>query len=341
MNVAHSIFYKLGLGLILSSACMNVHAQSIDDLVPDLTTEERKEISKAFGQYASATTIFTGRNAASTGNFSFDDNGGDFSVANIPYSVRTGEETDEIRLEGRVAVGQFEGRSSIEDFSEITSEIEDSLPPEFQGENNRPDFRKDLATTLTVGTGVVFQPVKGLRITPGFDVLWTHVKRRFDYNNFASALIGVKYDRDVFNYSTEAISYSPNINIAYNIDLGDQYSVTPLATYTHIWSQDLWSKSSLADFSINSGVLHTGISGNIPLPCTSFGYDVALQPAIRRTTLYKGARAALGDDAIWDLGTDFVFDLGEEGTLKAFRLGAAYLTADVLTGYRINVGVDF
>ena len=316
------------------------HAQSLSDLVPDFSKSEQGQLKKSFGQYASSTVVFTGHNAASSGNFSFDNDGGTVNVTSIPFTHTFGDDGDTLRFIGRGAVGDLESRSSETGFSNIVTEFSNQLPPELTSIPNLPDFRKDRATSLSLGGGAQFEAAPGLTITPAFDFIWTHVKRKYDYNNFLSALFGTKYDRDLFNYSTETISYSPSMDVTYDIDLCDGYKITPSASYTHLWTNDIWSKSKFAEFSINSGVLQTQLAATVPLPYTVLDTALAVKPYVKRTNLYGAVRESLGDKALYDIGTDLEFQL-KESMISALRIGAAFITADNLNGYRIDLGVDF
>jgi hypothetical protein len=326
--------------LLALSVSNSAIAQTIDDILPDFTPEEAAEISKNFGTYTSAVAVFTGRNAASTGNFSFDNDGGDFSVTSIPITHTFGEESDVSRFRIRGGVGQFDSRISNTDFSDIYSEIESELPEEFQGLENLPDFQKDSATSLTLGGSWVYQPISGLTIEPAFDLIWTHVKRKYDTNNFVSQLVAIKFDRDIFNNSTESISYSPSLGVDYKIDLCNGYSLTPSVRYTHLWSEELWSKSQFGKFSIDSGILQTGLEANMPLGFTTFGSETSLQPFAMWTNLNNAVEEALDEDNLYDFGANFAFAVNNSW-LNQLSLGAAYITASDFSGYRLNLGFDF
>lgn len=336
---------KISLCVALVSAgvfsfATQLWAQSIDDIIPDFSPEESKILSNGFGAYTSALTVFTSRNGASSGSFSLDDDSGDFSVTSIPVSYTFGDQGDPVRFNLRGAVGQYEARQSISEFSSIYSELEPELPPELQGLPNGTDFARSTATSLTVGGGVIFEPVAGLKIEPAFDVVWTHIKNRWDYHNIVSALVGAKFDRDLFNTSLEAISYSPSLRADYEIDLGCGYQIIPSVVYTHLWSYDLWSKSQFSDFSIDSGVLQSRVGASIPISAETFGRQVALQPFVIRTDLYRAVRESLSENLMWDFGTDVAIEI-KDSWIKEVRVGGAYIHASAFDGYRVNLGVDY
>lgn len=311
----------------------------IDDIVPDFTPQEQSDIGKAFGTYTSAAVVFTGRNSVSSGTLSYDNDIGDISIINIPFSYTFGEKEDPLRWKMRGAVGHLESRISAYGLYEIAEELRQT-DPELFNFPNQPDFRKDSATSLSLGGGIIYEPVEGLEITPSFDFIWTHVKRRFDYNNFISALIGIKYDRELFNNSTESITYSPSLGIAYTWDIGSGYSITPSVLYTHLWSEDLWSKSSFAHFSIDSGILQGELKAEIPLPISGPSGDTELHPFFKASNIHGAAHTSLEEDMVYDVGANIAMK-SESEYLSEIRVGLAYITASDFDGYRINLEGDW
>jgi hypothetical protein len=320
---------------LLSANVSFSNAQTIDDIIPDFTPEEASEISKEFGTYTSAVAVFTGRNSASSGNFTFDDNGPEIAITNVPFSYTFGEENDQTRFRLRGSLGQLERRAENPTFSDIQNE-----EPELEGLPNGADFEKDTATSLTLGTSALITPVKGLTIEPAFDLVWTHVKRRYDYNNFVSALLAQKFDRDVFNNSTESITYSPSLAVNYVVDLGCGYTLNPGVTYTHLWSEDLWSKSQFGNFAIDSGVLQSRLGSNIPLPFQAFGKDTSVRPFAVMTNLYGAVEDSLEEDTMYEFGSDVAFAVNNSW-FSDLTVGAAYITASNFDGYRFSIGAEF
>jgi|GEM_PF-6957564 len=192
----------------------------------------------------------------------------------------------------------------------------------------------------TLGAGAVIKPVDGLTIEPAFNVIWTHVKTRWDYNNFVSALYGSKFDCDLFNTSLKAISYSPSIRVEYEVNLPGGCRLIPGVTYTHLWSYDLWSKSRFSDFSIDSGVLQSRLAASIPIVGDSVGRQVDLRPFVNRTDLYRAVRDSLEENLLWDFGADIAVQI-RDSWIKETRLGGAYIYAMAFDGYRVNLGIEY
>ena len=186
----------------------------------------------------------------------------------------------------------------------------------------------------------MLEPAKGLTIEPAFDVIWTHIKTRWDYHNLISSFLGLKFDRDLFNTSSEAITYAPSIRGEYEIEVANGYFLIPGVTYTHLWSYDLWSKSQFSDFSIDSGVLQSRLGASIPLSSETFGRKVDLRPFVVRTDLYRAVRDSLRENLLWDFGADVAFQI-KESWISEVRLGGAYIHASAFDGYRVNLGVEY
>jgi len=315
-------------------------AQQTGNGLPDFSPEQTNELEKAFGSYTSAVTVFTSRNGASSGAFAVDGDGGDFSVMSIPVSYTFGEDTDELRFKVRSALGQFKSTSSFSGYSDVYSEVEPALPPEFQGLPNENDFLRVTATSLTLGGGLEYRPTKNLLIEPAFDFVWTHIKQRWNYGNLVSAVLGERFDRDLFNTSVEAMTYSPSIRALYEIQLGGEYAIIPEVTYTHLWSHELWSKSRFGNFNVDSGVLQSRVTASIPLSSETLGRDIDLRPFAVRTDLYRAVKDGLGVSALWDFGADVAVEV-KDSWISEVRIGGAYIYADSFDGYRLNLGAEF
>jgi hypothetical protein len=322
-----------------------VHAQdSIDDIIPDFSPEQQSALSKEFGLFTSAVTVFTGLNSVSGGNFTFDSPRGrdtTLDTFRIPYTHTYGNEKDTWRPFVNVIAAQSNLRQSNSDYSDVLKEEALNLPDEINALPNNPDFVKTDSSSLSLGGGATYQPTEELSITSSMDFIWTHIKRRYDYNNFLSALIGQKYDRDLFNTSLEAIAYAPSIKVAYRIGCEEDFNVTPSAHFTYLSSYDMWSKSRYSDFSSDSTVLFTSLDLKIPTPVTAFGASMKVNPFINRTDLGLAAQNGVGLWYFYDVGTNVTFDLkGKSDWISSLRLGASYSFGDDFSGYRIGAGVE-
>lgn len=328
---------------IENAARAQTYTQTAESL-PELSNAERKTLGELFGTYSSATATFTGLDSFSSGRVSV--NPGDIrekaklSIVRLPYTHYFGEREDTIRGVGKFVLGHFEGTADDHRFSDELKSIYRSRG--ISPDNIKADVSHDEATSLTLGGGVAFAPAKGLTITPAFDMIWTHIKRTWDYNNDLSKLFIQKYDREVFNTSLEAISYTPSIKVGYEIPVTETASVTPSLKYAHLWSYDIWSKSTLADFSVSSGVFQSAVESSIKTPICFLSLPVGVHPFITRTDLSGAARDGLGVKSFYDMGADLVFDTTEVNSFfKEVSLGGSYLFGKNFEGFRVGLGLDF
>jgi hypothetical protein len=170
-----------------------------------------------------------------------------------------------------------------------------------------------------------------------FDTVWTHLRRMFDFNNTISKEIGAKYDRDLFNNSTEALSYSPSLALEYKVNF-DGFIVRPAVRYAHFWTESLWSKSAFGDFNANYGVLQPELNVDIPLVVAET--EVTLRPHVKATTLYGDARTAVDDETFIDYGLGFAkrFSSLDDGELF---LGFSILKGNSFDGGRLDFNVTW
>ena len=342
--------FAAAVALLSSLSLVPSLAQSdptIDDIVPDLTQEQQAGLSKSFGLYTNALTVFTGLNSVSSGTFTFEGGGegekdADFQIFRLPASHTFGEHGDLWRPQIRGVLGTFSRTQSITLFSDALKESASELPDEINAIPNDADFLREDGISVSAGAGVAIEPIEGLVITPAFDFIWTHYKQQFDYHNFLSALIGVKYDRDIFNTSVEALSYAPSTRISYAWKFCDGLVLTPSADYTHVWTYDSWSKSQYADFESNSGVLRTSLEAQIETPWKLVGLPLGLHPYFVRTDLSGAAHESLGFSYFHDVGLDFTFDVQEHiSWVHRLRVGGAYIFSNNdFSGYRLGVSLD-
>lgn len=330
-----------------SSPLFAQSSPSIDDIVPDLTEEQQAGLGKSFGLYTNALTVFTGLNSISSGSFTLEgDNQGEedaeISIFRIPGSYSFGEAGDLFRPQIRGVFGSFSSNHSVSLFSDALRAESANLPDEINAIPNDPDFVREEAVSVSAGAGVDIEPLEGLVITPAFDFIWTHYKQKFDYHNFLSALIGVKYDRDIFNTSIDALSYAPSARVSYAWKLCDSTVITPAVDYTHVWTYDNWSKSRYADFETNSGVLRTSVEAQVNTDWKVGGLPLGFHPYFVRTDVSQAAHESLGFSYFHDLGLDLTFDVQDHiSWIHRVRVGGGYLfSPNHMHGYRLGVSIE-
>lgn len=288
-----------------------------------------QEFNDRVNEAVNAVTIFTTQDTASTGVFSFEsDRPGasdrDLSILKVPLSHSFGEAGDEFRPEVRGIFGQFQSTFSP--------------PSPVAGET--ADFSRLEANTAGVSGGVAWNAWKKLTVTPLFEIAWTHLKRRYDYNNSFSQANFLPFDREAFNTSVDVITLSPSLEVDYVFADGETTYV-PKIRYAQLFNDSTSSKSSVIDINSDSGLLQTFFDVNTPLGYNVRGFDLGLHPYIVRTDVFGEAKDAEGPNYFHEIGVDLTFDRGADALVNGFSLGGSYIFGDDFTGYRIGLGLDF
>lgn len=291
-----------------------------------MTTEE---FNDRVNEAVNGVTVFTTQDTASSGVFSIDsDRPGEsdrsIDILKFPFSYTFGEEGDVLRPEARVVIGNFQSNYS----------------PSSQVPGETADFSRLDATTLGVSGGFVWNAWEELRITALFELAWTHLKRRYDFNNSFSQANLLPFDRQAFNTSIDVLTYSPSLEASYTFKEGET-SFVPKIRYAHLFNDSISSKSSVIDVDSDSGLLQTFLDVNTPLGYNVGGFDLGLHPFIVRTDLFGSAKDAQGPNYFHELGVDLTFDQGKGHLLQGFSLGASYIFGDEFDGYRLGLGLDF
>lgn len=287
------------------------------------------EFNDRVNEAVNGVTIFTTQDTASSGVFSFDsDRAGEsdrnLDILKFPFAHTFGEEGEEIRPEFRAVIGNFQSNYSP--------------APQVPGET--ADFSRLDATTVGVSGGVVWKVWQELRITPLFEVAWTHMKRRYDFNNSFSRANLLPFDREAFNTSVDVLTYSPSVEADYTFKDGETTYV-PKLRYAHLFNDSTSSKSSVIDVDSDSGLLQTFLDINTPLGYNVEGFNVGLHPFIVRTDIFGAAKDAEGPNYFHELGVDLTFDRGSGHLIQGFSVGGSYIFGEDFDGYRIGFGVDF
>ncbi|MFM1848035.1 MAG: hypothetical protein RL417_1509 [Pseudomonadota bacterium] len=288
-----------------------------------------EEFNDRVNEAVNGVTIFTTQDTASSGVFSFDsDREGEsdrnLDILKLPFSHTFGEEGDEIRPEFRAVIGSF--KSTYSPASQVPGETE--------------DFSRLSANTVGVSGGVLWKAWKELRITPLFELAWTHLKRRYDYNNSFSQANLLPFDREAFNTSVDVLTYSPSIEADYTFRDGETTYV-PKLRYAHLFNDSTSSKSSLIDIDSDSGLLQTFLDVNTPLGYNVEGFNLGLHPFIVRTDVFGAAKDANGPNYFHEIGADVTFDRGGDRLIKGFSVGGSYIFGEDFDGYRLGFGADF
>lgn len=274
-------------------------------------------------------TIFTSQNTASSGVFSLDSDtpGADdteIDLTKLPVSYTFGDENDAVRPHVRGILASLKSTRSVPT----------------GGPGSVDDFSRLEVLTAGVAGGIVYQACDDLRITPLFEVAYSNIERKYDYNNAYSQANLSPFDRDAFNTSVEVMTYSPSIEADYTIR-HNETKIIPKLRYAHLFNESISSKSSVVDVSSDSGLLQSFLDIETPLGTTLFGQQLGLHPFIVRTDVFGTAKDARGPNYFHEVGADLTFTEDQRELLKGFSLGASYIFGDDLTGYRIGLGLVF
>lgn len=287
------------------------------------------EFNDRVNEVVNGVTIFTSQDTASSGVFSFDSDAPgasdtDIDLVKIPVSHTFGSDTDVVRPQVRGVLGSLESKRSI-----ATG-----------GPGTIDDFSRLEVLTAGVSGGVVYRAWQELRITPLLGVAYSHVKRRYDFNNSYSQSNLLPYDRDAFNTSVDVMTYSPSVEIDYTFRHGEMILI-PKIRYAHLFNDSVSSESSVIDVNSDSGMLQSFFDIETPLGYTVYGQDLGLHPFIVRTDLFGTAKEARGPNYFHEVGADLTFTDKNRKLLEGFSVGASYIFGDDFSGYRIGVGLIF
>jgi hypothetical protein len=287
------------------------------------------EFNDRVNEVVNGVTIFTSQDTASSGVFSFEsDSPGvsdlDIDLIKIPVTHTFGEEQDVLRPQIRGVLGSLKS----------TRSIQTGAP------GSIADFSRLEVLTAGLSGGVVYKVWNELRVTPLIGVAYSHVKRRYDFNNSFSQTNLQPYDKDAFNTSVDVMTYSPTLEIDYTFKEGAT-TLIPKVRYSHLFNDSVSSESSVIDVNSDSGMLQSFVDVNTPLGYTVLGQDLGLHPFIVRTDLFGTAKDARGPNYFHELGADLTFTDSNRTLLEGFSVGGSYIFGDDFSGYRIGVGLIF
>ncbi len=319
------LLVALWVPLSLSLAPTRVFAQELE-LPPEIV----REVNRGIEQGVNAITLFTSQDSVSSGSFEIDgedgESGSDFSVNRLPLVRLLGQKGDEFRPRFEVVVGHFGAQSSGAT----------GLDP-----TDATDFQRVSAWSFSGAAGVEWRATESLTLTPMFNVIYTHLKRRYDYNNPFSQTILRLFDREIFNTSIDLITYNPSLAARYKLISG-KTGIVFGAKYAHLFNSSESSKSRIIDVDSDSGLLQTAVEVTAPLGVSLADMPVEARPYIVRSDIYGDARKGLGLSYFHELGFDFLLDLAQVSEFaKTLSVGGSYSFGESLTGWRVGVGLAF
>lgn len=296
---------------------------AFEPLPPETTRAFNRSVEEA----VNAITLFTSQNSISAGAFKLDGQDGynsEFTVTRLPLSYMYGEAGDTFRPIVRGVVGVYNSANT-------------SPTGVFVNETN--DFSRLYAWSFNGGIGLQSELASGLTLTPYFDLAYSHLKRKYDFNNSLSQTFLINYDRDVFNTSLDVLTYAPSLQLAYEM----KCSTTDLkisTKYVHLFNDSFASKSSIINVSSDSGELQTTVEATHPLGASVYGMDLAVHPFVVRSDVYGDARKGVGLSYFHEYGVDLLFDVSRHTSIvKSLSFGSSYTSGESLHGWRLGLGV--
>jgi hypothetical protein len=294
-----------------------------------LAAPSAQEFNDRVNEVVNGVTIFTSQDTASSGVFSFESDAPgvgdtDIDLIKVPLTHTFGNEEDVIRPQVRGVLGSLESKRSI-----ATG-----------GPGTIDDFSRLEVLTAGLSGGFVYRAWKELRITPLIGAAYSHIKRRYDYNNSFSQTNLLPFDREAFNTSVDVMTYSPSVEVDYTFRSGET-TLIPKMRYAHLFNDSVSSKSSVIDVSSDSGMLQSFIDIETPLGYSLYGQALGLHPFIVRTDVFGSAKEARGPNYFHEVGADLTFKDSTRKLFEGFSLGASYIFGDDFSGYRIGVGLIF
>lgn len=288
-----------------------------------------QEFNDRVNEVINGVTIFTSQDTASSGVFSFDSDAAgvgdtDIDLIKIPLTHTFGDNEDILRPQVRGVLGSLESKRSV-----ATG-----------GPGTVDDFSRLEVLTAGLSGGFVYRAWKELRVTPLIGAAYSHIKRRYDYNNVFSQTNLLPFDREAFNTSVDVMTYSPTLEVDYTFRNGETTFI-PKMRYAHLFNDSVSSKSSVIDVNSDSGMLQSFIDIETPLGYSVFGQALGLHPFIVRTDVFGSAKEARGPNYFHEIGADLTFKDSTRTILQGFSLGASYIFGDNFSGYRIGIGLIF
>jgi len=303
----------------------NANAQTLTDQLPP---ELQSEINNSISQAVNGLVIFSSSSSLGSGYFTFDAKDSPdtkLDIIRLMGDYKLGNPEDSIVPFVRGGVGQLKLSEEIPDFLE-------------QGGAN--DFSTVTTSSVSLGAGADVNITGGFYFTPMFDLIYSHTENKYDYNNIFSQEILKLFDRDVFNWDIDTMSYNPGAMIKYVAKSGST-TITPSVTYTHAFVNSFWTNSSLYDVNTSSGILNSKIKAEIPSGFNIGSSEISVIPQFSRTDIYKDARAGIGIGYFHEVAVALMAK--NQTFLPLFQdigVSGGYSFGDDVTGYRIGIEAE-
>jgi hypothetical protein len=220
-----------------------------------------------------------------------------------------------------------------------TAKLTDKIPPiEGTGEN---DFSTINTDSAGLGAGIDIKLSDNWILSPQADLIYSHSKSRYDYNNQFSQEILQIFDGNLFNWDVETLSYNPGAKIEYQNNLGCGVTILPSLQYTQIFVESVSTNSDLIDVSSSSGVLSSRLRAEVEDVLKIGQQSLTFIPQFSRTDLYHDARADLGINYFHEFSIGLLAK--NQQSLPIFKdlgLSAGYTFGEDMNGWRIGLDAN-
>ncbi len=297
--------------------------------IESIPSDVRSDLNDAFSQALNGLFIFTSTDSVSSGVYRFRDAG----ESNTKFQV--------LKLAGTYAFGDFDKDVFVPyvngqaGFFQLREEIE---PIQGEGDN---DFSTVDSTSAGLGAGAAVRFFEGFSAGPEFNLVYARTENHYDYNNPFSQQYLQVYERDIFNWKIDSLTYMPATTMRYQFQV-DDVKVISTAKYTQMFVDSVWTNSGVLNINTSSGLLNSRIELRIPTPRCVGQAPLEVRPFFSRTDLYRDARDGLGFNYFHQVGVTFVaLSLTQLPVFSSLGFGFSYSWNAELEGYRLGFEADF
>jgi len=302
-----------------------LQAQSTSELLPP---EIRSEVKNALSGTLNGLVIFGSASTIGSGYFSFE------------QTDSADTKLDVLRLFNEYSLAEKDEKySPFINFGIGQVKLSEQISPlEGNGDN---DFSRINTFSVGAGLGVDIALSENFYLTPVFDFIYSHSQNDYDFNNEFSQTILALFDKNVFNWDVETLSYNPGLKARYEIKT-DSAKIIPSVSYTQIYIDSISTNSDIIDVSTTSGVLNSRIRVEIPDLLCFNEIPLTLIPQFSRTDLYKDARSGTGIKNFHEVSLALLAK--DQQFLPIFKdigISAGYSFGEDITGWRVGLEGGF
>lgn len=323
-SLARAIF-ALSLPFVaLAAAPTSSLAQDrpIDLLPPEL----RSEVNDSISNVLNALHVFSSSDTVSSGSFTFDGDGEpdtDLDVMKISADLKFQEDDNQ-------ALVPF--ITGLVGHAKLTGEI---TPLNGVGQN---DFISFETTSFGLGAGADWNVFDNLHFVPKMTFVYSQSTNEYDYNNEESQALLQLFDRDLFNWDVDTMTYLPSTQVYYSLPIGD-VKIEPSVQFSYVAVDSTWTNSHLIDVSTASEILLTKLRATTPLRVSVSDLPLELEVYGARHDIYGDALEAFGFHSYHEIGGAlYINDTRDCFPLfSKIGIGSSYAWNSDFDGWRIGI----